>query len=354
MGDVDSCGRCRHDNEVHKSTDKVVHTWKCSSKCKPLTEFEVNAILDFKSEFEKLMRELLPILSSCDNGCPNTHYGKVVHETGESNVPRKGHSMLCFIDSNCKSRHRILRLASTHYPSLRSFLHAVNGARNIHLKILKLDEALSKGDFSVLMKASSVSLDTIFSLVKEHVQEGSDQTSDLGNPDLELCLHVRNAEADYQKAVDDFPKNVCCSCHQLHQRKNVTVVKFDDQLGTAVWRLLKEYMLKENAGAAYETHFMCSYCKHLIKRDKMPSWCILNGLHVVEVPPELSRLDCLSKQFIQLAEFSFLDTSSLPYFLSFPKLPSRVYIPTSTTSTTIWFLKLFLRKFGSYEKKYAN
>ena len=45
------------------------------------------------------MRELLPILSSCDDGCPNTHYGKVVHETdesGESNVPCKGHSMLCF------------------------------------------------------------------------------------------------------------------------------------------------------------------------------------------------------------------------------------------------------------------
>ena len=30
---VDSCGSCRHNNEVHESTDKVVHTWKCSSKC---------------------------------------------------------------------------------------------------------------------------------------------------------------------------------------------------------------------------------------------------------------------------------------------------------------------------------
>ena len=48
----------RHDNEVHESTDKVVHTWMCSSKCKPLTEFEVNAILDFKSEFEKTIRDI--------------------------------------------------------------------------------------------------------------------------------------------------------------------------------------------------------------------------------------------------------------------------------------------------------
>ena len=45
------------------------------------------------------------------------------------------------------------------------------------------------------MKASSVSLDTIFSLVEEHVvHEGSHQTSDLEKPDLELRLHVRNAE----------------------------------------------------------------------------------------------------------------------------------------------------------------
>ena len=34
----------------------------------------------------------------------------------------------------------------------------------------------------------------------------------------------------------------------------------------------------------------------------MPARCVLNGLHVVEVPPEFSRLDCLSKQFIQVAK----------------------------------------------------
>ena len=34
----------------------------------------------------------------------------------------------------------------------------------------------------------------------------------------------------------------------------------------------------------------------------MPARYVLNGLHVVEVPPKFSRLDCLSKQFIQLAK----------------------------------------------------
>ena len=92
---VDSCGRCCQDIEVHDdSTDKV---WKCSSKCKPLTECEVNTILDFKSDFDGPMCELLPILLACDDGCPNTHYSKVVRETddcGETDMPRKGHSLL--------------------------------------------------------------------------------------------------------------------------------------------------------------------------------------------------------------------------------------------------------------------
>ena len=47
---------------------------------------------------------------------------------------------------------------------------------------------------------------------------------------------------------------------------------------------------------------MCSYCKNLIKKDQMPSRCVLNGLQVVEIPAELSGLDCLSKQFIQRAK----------------------------------------------------
>ena len=57
------------------------------------------AILDFKSDFDKPICKLLPIILACDDGCPNTHYSKVVHETdncGETDVPRKGHSLLCF------------------------------------------------------------------------------------------------------------------------------------------------------------------------------------------------------------------------------------------------------------------
>ena len=69
-----------------------------------------------------------------------------------------------------------------------------------------------------------------------------------------------------------------------------------------MWPLLKDYLLKQVASAADDMHFMCNYCKPLIRRDKIPARCVLNGLHVVEIPPEFSRLDCLSKQFMQLAK----------------------------------------------------
>ena len=211
---------------------------------------------------------------------------------------------MCYDGSECKSRLRILRLASCHYPVLRGFLNNVYLARSSHLKILKLDEAFSKGDFKFIMEACRIPIDSIFSNVVEGTQEGAAQECELRKPDLELRLQAENnkAIAEYRKAVEDYPKNVCCSCQELHQSKNVTVVKFDNHLGTAVWPLLKQFMLQKNPKAAGETHFMCSYCKNLIKKDQMPSRCVLNGLQVVEIPAELSRLDCLSKQFIQRAK----------------------------------------------------
>ena len=80
----------------------------------------------------------------------------------------------------------------------------------------------------------------------EGTQEGAAQECELRKPDLELRLQAENIKAitEYRKAVEDYPKNVCCSC-QVHQRKNVTVVKFDNHLGTAVWPLLKQFMLQK-------------------------------------------------------------------------------------------------------------
>ena len=108
-------------------------------------------------------------------------------------------------------------------------------------KFSSLMKLSPKEIFKFIMEACRITLDSIFSNVVEGTQEGAAQECELRKPDLELRLQAENnkAIAEYRKAVEDYPKNVCCSCQELHQRKNVTVVKFDNHLGTAVWPLLQ-------------------------------------------------------------------------------------------------------------------
>ena len=77
------------------------------------------------------------------------------------------------------------------------------------------------------------------------------------------------------------------------------MAKFAQNLGTKVWPTLKELILSDDSKAAHKSFFMCHYCKGAIRKDNMPPHCVLNGLKIVEVPSELAKLDCLSRQFIQ-------------------------------------------------------
>ena len=45
---IDECGRYRPECEVSEQKgDSIPRTWKCSTKCKPLTDKEIGVILDF-------------------------------------------------------------------------------------------------------------------------------------------------------------------------------------------------------------------------------------------------------------------------------------------------------------------
>ena len=44
-------------------------TWKCTAKCKELTQFEVDTVLEFKSYFEKSLRDI-----KCMNGLMTALY----------------------------------------------------------------------------------------------------------------------------------------------------------------------------------------------------------------------------------------------------------------------------------------
>ena len=79
------------------------------------------------------------------------------------------------------------------------------------------------------------------------------------------------------------------------------MVKFTNDLGP-VWSQLKEFMLRADPSASGKVHYMCNYCKPKIRKGDMPPRCVLNGLETVPIPDELSKLDCLSRQFIQRAK----------------------------------------------------
>ena len=63
-------------------------------------------------------------------------------------------------------------------------------------------------------------------------------------------------------------------------RKSVTVVKLSDDLGNDVWPRLKSFILPD---AQDHILYMCAN-----QRDRLPPWCVLNGLQTVPIPPQLA------------------------------------------------------------------
>ena len=48
------------------------------TECKVVMDTEVAAIVHLRQAFDKLMHELQSVLDTCDNGCPDQHYTRVV------------------------------------------------------------------------------------------------------------------------------------------------------------------------------------------------------------------------------------------------------------------------------------
>ena len=280
--------------------------WECSNQCKIVTEAEVKCIVSFKAAFEMPLEDVRHMLASCDEGCPNGHYSKLINSTP---IDCKGHPIVCCNDGGCESKLRILRAASTHFPVLRKFLNDVYSAITSHTCVFGIDNALCTGNFHKLMKITHMTkFETLLSNEVGSCYENCTGTecvdSILRQPKLEALLHITYAKliTDLEKEIDDYPEHACCSCERLHQRKSVTVVKLSDDLGNVVWSRLKRYISQHIPDARDHTLYMCNYCKPMIKRNRIPSRCVLNGLQTVPVPTELAVLDTLSKQLIQRAK----------------------------------------------------
>ena len=337
--------------------------YKCSYLCKPLTQTEIDAIVTLRQAFDRPVEQLRSVLQSCDEDCPNPHYQSFyIHLEADPDdpdiiytyyLPRdlKGHSLLCSLNGNCQSKLRIIRAASAHYSTLRRFMRELHPALKHHKTIHKIDAALGEGDFEVLMSmADCKDFCNIFDDVPTSDDDAEGDTPSDAVPMDERGLRRRNLESwlqvkyatvihDLQKQIDDYPLHACCSCERLHQRKSVTRVRLGDSLGDVVWPRLKTYLLEHSPDVRDDVLFMCNYCKPMIKSDKLPGRCVLNGLQTVPVPPELGKLDSLSSQLIQRAK-CFQTVVRLGTYTS--KVP--VYNSLKACKGTMFFLPLPLSK----------
>ena len=203
--------------------------WKCCSECKSLTKAEVSAIVDLKDSFDKPMIKLRQDLDMCDSGCPNQHYTRVETRSFEHySVERQGHPLVCSNDSGCSSKLRILRAASTHFPVLRTLQRNLYSALSSHVCIASLDKALNAGDFQALLAITKTDgFEGLFdgNGVTAKNQECYRQTNCAGATFSDTPLEILHANliSAYQKELDEtYPVYVCCSCEQLHKRRNVT------------------------------------------------------------------------------------------------------------------------------------
>ena len=137
-------GMCVVANEISNSENDSAKTkveqptkqWNCHSECKVITDTEVGTIVHLRQAFDKPMHELQSGLDTCDNGCPNQHYTRVVSggDLGWGVIELQGHPLVCsndgdaavnFTSSQWHPHSGILTAASTHYGVLRTLLNNV-------------------------------------------------------------------------------------------------------------------------------------------------------------------------------------------------------------------------------------
>ena len=282
---------------------------------KSLSTHDINVILAFRLVFDEPFRKVRRYLHVCDDDCPSVQFNttKIIYNESQGlpNYTLSGHPLSCYAEnSNCFSKLRILRAASTHYPLLRNFLKYVYAALESHKVLYCLDTALQNGDLNSLVNLLDIlDFKSLISFKEKIMSKDSEDMITEGNNEelgLESEILLKHAKivSDLEKQISDFAINECCSCECLYQRKAVTRIKLSDNLGGTVWSRLKDHIAaSESEQCNMETLlYICYYCKLKIKKDILPPRCILNGLQTIPIPQELISLDPLSSQLIQLAK----------------------------------------------------
>ena len=114
---IDENGKAHLSEVLRTSPDGKIKQWACSANCRKISDEDIQAIIAI---FEKPLIEVRCDLQYIDEGCPHGHYIKI-NEMNENMVDTEniklGHSLAC-VGSMCRSKLRLLRAKSVHYPAL--------------------------------------------------------------------------------------------------------------------------------------------------------------------------------------------------------------------------------------------
>ena len=321
-----------------------IRKWRCHAACKPLTDSDVDTIVSLRDAFTMPVT-VRRTLQACDTGCPNIHLSYLVR-IGESDSNPVcedyiGHPLVCYDDSLCQSKLRILRSASTHYPLFKRFLTYLYTAIGNHKCILEFDRALTVGDYRALLSiVGAANFQDLLTTDSTYQKCGlSNQPSRKSSLESELMIRYADVINAFQKQIDDYPDHACCRCERLHQRKAVSVVTLSDELDSRIWPILRNFITDNDPLANDKVLYMCNYCKPIIRQGKLPGRCVLNGLQCVPVPKELGRLDQLSSQLIQRAKYYQTVVRLGTYTAKVP-----VYNSLKACKGTVFFLPLSLEQ----------
>ena len=317
----------------------------CSYVCRTVSDDDVKVILNLKSAFEKSFAEVREQLQNIDTGCPHVHHAKLreMDEGLESTeITKAGHPLPC-ASGMCSSKLRTLRAASVHYPALRQLLHAVYMTRKHHSIVAQIDNALLTNDYKTLCNFMCIKdcEDLVGESIKSENTDGPSDFSAEGLVNVESDVQVKYATVfeQYKEKLNENFEYPCSSCEKLHKRSYVTQYTADtEKFDSTQWEQLKRYLADRDEDFDSKIYYVCQHCRPLLNDNKLPATCVLNGLHVEEIPKELSQLNALGRQLVQRAK-PFQTIVRLGTYTG--KVP--IYNATKGLKGTMFFLPLPLQ-----------
>ena len=248
-------------------------------------------------------------MQNVDNGCPHVHHVKprgMDESLTSTEITKSGHPLLC-ASGMCKSKLRILRAASVHYPALRRLLHSVYMATKHHSTVDQIDNVLCTSDYNTLCNLLSIEEceDLIGENLKSQNSDSPLEFSAEGLVDIESEVQVKyaNVFAAYKDKLEEDFEYPCSSYERLHNKSYVTKFTADsEQLKSVKWQQLKQYLAKRDDDYVSKIYYNCKHYRPFLDDDKLPAICVLNGLYVEEIPKELSQLNALGRQLVQQAK----------------------------------------------------